>query len=79
MKFSKEERCLDKQDTLEMLKQGVAHAEIARELGRSTQYIVNLKNELVAEGLITIDEIEKARKDAIARKNNAKKSASEKK
>lgn len=61
-RFSKEERVLDKQDTLEMLKQGVTHAEIARQLGRSTQYIVNLKNELVVEGLITIEEINKESK-----------------
>lgn len=78
-RFSKEERDLDKQDTLEMLKQGVAHAEIARQLGRSTQYIVNLKNELVVEGLITIEEVENARKKAIDVKKRAKKSVSERK
>ncbi len=77
-RFSKEERDLDKQDTLEMLKQGVAHAEIARELGRSTQYIVNLKNELVAEGLVTTEEVENARKKAIEQKRELKKSAGRK-
>ncbi len=76
-RFSKEERDLDKQDTLEMLKQGVAHAEIARQLGRSTHYIVNLKNELVVEGLITIEEIEMARKKAIDSRKKLKKSVSE--
>lgn len=78
-RLSKEERVLDKQDTLEMLKQGVTHAEIARQLGRSTQYIVNLKNELVVEGLITIEEIKKARKQAIDAKKRSEKSISESK
>lgn len=78
-RFSKEERNLDKQDTLEMLKQGIAHAEIARQLGRTTQYIVNLKNELVGEGLITIEEVKTARKKAIDSKRRDKKSVSERK
>ena len=42
--FTVEEKDLDREDTLEMLKKGIAHAEIARQLGRSTQYIVNVKN-----------------------------------
>ena len=66
--FSKEERDLDKNDTLDMLFAGTVQAEIARQLGRSTQYISNLKGELISEGLITQEQIDAAREKARAEK-----------
>lgn len=40
-RFTVEERNLDKQDTLAILKEGISQHEIAKELGRSVQYINN--------------------------------------
>lgn len=69
VRFSPEEKKMDMEDTLEMLKQGIGQNEIARQLGRSYQYISDIKVQLVSSGAITqaqIDEAkEKVRKEAI--------------
>ena len=62
-RFTSKEKELDKEDTLKMLKDGISQAEIARQLGRSAQYISNLKNHLIELGLITQSEIDIARKN----------------
>ena len=67
-RFTVEERNLDKKDTLDMLKDGISQHEIARELGRSVQYINNLKKELVAKGLIDDEKIKEYRRIALDNK-----------
>ena len=66
--FTTEERMLDEQDTLSMLKEGRSQRNIAKELGRSTQYITNIKKRLIEKGLITDEEIEQYRLLAIDNK-----------
>lgn len=63
--FTEEEKELDRKETLKMLKDGIAQAEIARQLGRSAKYISNLKNDLIQKGLITQEEIDIARQRAL--------------
>lgn len=77
-RFSKEEKQDDMNDTLEMLKQGIAQAEIARQLGRSTQYISNIKIDLINNGLISQDEINVAREKNFKRKNSKNDNANQK-
>lgn len=60
--FTEEEKDLDRKETLEMLKGGISQAEIARQLGKSAQYICNLKKDLIAKNLITQKEIDMAKK-----------------
>lgn len=71
-RFTEEEKELDRRDTIEMLKKGISQAEIARQLGRSKQYICELKKELIANNLITQEEIDEARKSAIEKRNSKK-------
>ena len=52
-KFTAEEHKLDEQDTLDMLRQGINQHVIASELGKSVQYINNIKKDLVKRGIIT--------------------------
>lgn len=75
-RFSEEEKEEDRRYTLSMLREGRSQAEISRYLGRSQQYILLLKKELIAQGLITQDEIDKARKSKL--KKNQKKAPSSK-
>lgn len=71
-RFTEEERELDRRDTIEMLKKGISQAEIARQLGRSKQYICELKKELIANNLVTQEEIDEARKSAIEKRTSKK-------
>ena len=62
-RFTKEEKLLDKEDTLQMLKQGLSQVQIALELGKSTQYICNIKKDLIAENLISDEELKKIKEE----------------
>ncbi len=59
--FTEEEINADKADLLEMFRSGTPLREMISELGRTQSYIYMLRDELIADKLITIEEIEVAR------------------
>lgn len=58
VRFTKEEKEEDYELVLQGLRNGQNCTEIARELGRSVQYIVNIKNDLISRKIITQEEID---------------------
>lgn len=58
IRFTKEEKEEDIQLVLEALKEGQSYSKIAIDLGRSIQYIANIKIILIERGLITQEEID---------------------
>lgn len=72
--FTEEEKELDKEEMIEMLLLGtMSQAEIARQLGRTPQYISRLKKQAINEKLVTQEEIDLARQNAQDIKNSEKK------
>ena len=59
--FTEEEIKADKADILEMFRNGIPLSDMSSELGRTQPYIYMIRDELIAEESITIEEIEKAR------------------
>lgn len=58
------EKITNKEIVLSLLKQGMIQTEIAKVLGKSQSYISYLKKKLVAEGLISEEEIKAAKSNA---------------
>lgn len=72
--FTEEEKELDKEEMIEMLLLGtMSQTEIARQLGRTPQYISRLKKQAINEKLVTQEEIDLARQNAQDIKNSEKK------
>ncbi len=79
IRFTKEDKQIFREKTLEMLRKGIGQREIARKIGVSAQYISNLKNSLIKEGLITQKEIDEKKVEALEKNREEKKRASKKK
>ena len=47
IRYTKEDKQIFREKTLEMLRKGIGQNEIARKIGVSAQYISNLKNSLI--------------------------------
>lgn len=60
VKFTLEEIEADKADILQMSKEGIPITKMKIELGRSKQYIQQIRKELISEGKITEEEIKTA-------------------
>ena len=61
--FTTEEIEADKEDILEMLKQGIPYRVICEELGRAKSYVESVKKKLIENGDLLVEELEKARKE----------------
>ncbi len=60
VRFTKEEKELDRTDIKEMLLNGISCNQIAKDLGRSVSYVTNVRDKLIDEDEITQDEIDEA-------------------
>ena len=67
-KFTKEEKQSDREEMVKMLKNGLSYSEMQEEFGRSISYWGYLKKDLLADGLITQEEIDEAKKRRVAEK-----------
>ena len=79
IRYTKEDKQIFREKTLEMLRKGIRQNEIARKIGVSAQYISNLKNSLIKEGLITQKEIDEKKVEVLEKNREEKKRVSKKK
>lgn len=79
IRYTKEDKQIFREKTLEMLRKGIGQNEIARKIGVSAQYISNLKNSLIKEGLITQKEIDEKKVEVLEKNREEKKRVSKKK
>ena len=79
IRYTKEDKQIFREKTLEMLRKGIGQNEIARKIGVSAQYISNLKNSLIKEGLITQKEIDEKKVEVLEKNREEKKRVSNKK